>query len=120
VTADFDFGMQSATTAIGSRNRVEIVMSLWAQLEHLVTAAAHVAGHGEDLAMSHLSTDNRIAAAQAGWAGQSAEALVHCASRWAVNSTALVTRLGEHADGLHTAGLAFAAMETGNQQKLSS
>jgi uncharacterized protein YukE len=95
-------------------------MSLWAKLEHLATAAAQVTGHGEDLAMSHLSADNRIAAAQAGWAGQSAEALAHRASRWAANSTALVARIGEHANNLCTAGLAFAAMEAGNQQKLSS
>jgi uncharacterized protein YukE len=95
-------------------------MSLWAKLEHLATAAAQVTGQGEDLATSHLSADNRIAAAQAGWAGQSAEALARRASCWAANSTALVARIGEHANNLYTAGLAFAAMEAGNQQKLSS
>jgi uncharacterized protein YukE len=95
-------------------------MSLWAKLEHLATAAAEATGQGEDLAMSHLSADNRIAAAQAGWAGQSAEALARRASCWAANSTSLVARIGEHANNLHTAMLAFAATEAGNQQMLSS
>jgi uncharacterized protein YukE len=93
-------------------------MSLRVNLEHLATSAAQVTGHGEELAISHLSADNRIAAAQVGWAGRSAEALAHRASRWAANSTALVTRIGEHANALYTAGLAFATMEAGNEQKL--
>jgi uncharacterized protein YukE len=95
-------------------------MSLRVNLEHLATSAAQVTGHGEDLAMSHLSADNRIAAAQAGWAGRSAEALAHRTSRWAANSTVLVSRIGEHANDLYNAGMAFVTMEAGNEQKLSS
>jgi uncharacterized protein YukE len=95
-------------------------MSLRVNLEYLATSAAQVTGHGEDLAISHLSTDNRFAAAQAGWAGRSAEALALRASQWAANSTALVTRIGEHANDLYNAGLAFTTMEAGNEQLLSS
>jgi WXG100 family type VII secretion target len=95
-------------------------MSLRVNLEHLATSAAQVSGHGEDLAISHLSADNQIAAAQAGWTGRSAEALAHRASRWAANSRALVTRIGEHANNLYSAGLTFATMEAGNDQTLSS
>jgi uncharacterized protein YukE len=95
-------------------------MSLQVNLEQLATSVAEVTGHGEDLAISHLSADNRIAAAQAGWAGRSAEALAHRALRWAANSTALVSRIGEHANDLYNAGMAFATMEAGGEQKLSS
>lgn len=95
-------------------------MSLRVNLEHLAIAAAQVTGHGEDLAISHLAADNRIAEAQAGWAGRSAEALAHRASHWAANSTALVTRIGKHANNLYNAGLAFATMETGNEQELGT
>jgi uncharacterized protein YukE len=94
-------------------------MSLRVNLEHLAISAAQVTGHGEDLAIAHLSADNQIAAAQAGWAGRSAEALAHRASQWAAASTALVTRIGEHANHLHAAGLAFAAMEAANEHQLS-
>jgi uncharacterized protein YukE len=103
----------------GNARRKGATMSLRVNLEHLATSAAQVTGHGEDLAISHLSVDNWIAAAQAGWAGRSAEALDHRASRWAANSTALVTRIGEHATDLYNAGLAFAAMEAGNEHMLS-
>jgi WXG100 family type VII secretion target len=95
-------------------------MSLRVNLEHLATSAAQVTGHGEDLAISHLSADNRIADAQAGWAGRSAEALAHRAARWAANSTTLVTRIGEHANNLYTAGLTFATMEARNEHELNS
>jgi uncharacterized protein YukE len=95
-------------------------MSLQVNVEHLAISAAQVTGHGEELAISHLAADNRIADAQAGWAGRSAEALAHRASRWAANSTALVTRIGEHANNLYNAELAFATMEAGNEQELST
>jgi uncharacterized protein YukE len=86
-------------------------MSLRVNLEHLAISAAQVTGHGEDLAISHLSADNRIAAAQAGWSGRSAEALAQHASRWATSSTALVARIGQHANDLYAAGRAFATIE---------
>ncbi|MBO0879666.1 MAG: WXG100 family type VII secretion target [Mycobacterium sp.] len=95
-------------------------MSLRVNLEHLAISAAQVSGHGEDLAIAHLAADNRIADAQAGWAGRSAEALVHRASHWAANSTALVTRIGEHANNLYNIRLAFASMETGSEQELGT
>jgi uncharacterized protein YukE len=95
-------------------------MSLWVDVEHLATSAAHVTGHGEELAMSHLSADNRIAAAQVGWAGRSAEALANRASLWTAQSTALITRIGEHANDLHSAGQSFAMAEDTNARQLSS
>jgi WXG100 family type VII secretion target len=95
-------------------------MDLRVNLEHLAASAAQVTGHGEDLATSHLSVDNRIAAAQGGWAGRSAEALARRAPRWTVNSTALVTQMGNHAQHLSTCGQAYATMETHDTQQLDA
>ncbi len=80
-------------------------------LEDLLASAITATGHGEDLAQRHLGADNQIAAAQAGWTGSSAAALANRASLWAANSTALVTRIGEHATGMHACAQTFAAME---------
>ena len=43
-------------------------------LEALAHSAAQVSGQGEDLATAHLSSDNRMVAAQSGWVGSSAAA----------------------------------------------
>jgi WXG100 family type VII secretion target len=95
-------------------------MTLRVNLEHLATSAAQVSGDGEDLATSHLSADNRIADAQGGWTGRSAEALARRAPRWTVNSTALVTQMGNHAQHLSNCGQAYATMETQHAQQLDS
>jgi uncharacterized protein YukE len=97
-----------------------MAMSLRVNLEHLAASAMQVSGHGEDLAARQLAVDNRIADAQPGWAGSSAEALAYRASRWAAKSTALVTRIGEHANDLYSAGLAFSTMDAINEENLSS
>ena len=51
---------------------------------------------------AHLAADGRIEAAAPGWTGRSAAALAQRAARWSAVSTALVTRIGEHAQDLHT------------------
>jgi hypothetical protein len=43
-------------------------------LDALASSAAHVTGQGEELATAHLSSDNRIVAANSGWVGSSARA----------------------------------------------
>ena len=95
-------------------------MALTVNLEHLAASAAQITGNGEDLAASHLSVDNRIAAAQGGWTGRSAEALARRAPRWSVNSTALVTQMGDHAEHFSTCGQAYATMETHHARQLDS
>ena len=89
-------------------------------LEHLATSAAQITDHGEGVATSHLSADNRIAIAQAGWTGRSAQALAQRAPRWSANSTALVTRMGDHAAHFYTCGQAFSTMEDKHAEKLAS
>ena len=95
-------------------------MALSVNLEHLATSAAQITGNGEDLATSHLSVDNRIVAAQGGWTGRSAEALARRAPRWTLNSTALVTQMGDHAEHFSTCGQAYATMETHDAGQLDS
>jgi uncharacterized protein YukE len=87
-------------------------------LEALVRSAAHVNGQGEDLASAHLSSDNRIAAAQSGWVGSSAAALSTRTATWLETSRRLLTRVGEHALNMNNDGIEFSAMERDNVEKL--
>jgi WXG100 family type VII secretion target len=80
-------------------------------LEALAGSAAHVAGQGEDLASAHVASDNRIAAAQSGWVGASAEALQTKTATWLATTRRLLTRLGGHALDLSNDGIDFAAAQ---------
>lgn len=95
-------------------------MTLRVNLEHLVTSVAQITGRGEDFATSHQSVDNRIAAAELGWTGRSAEALARRVPQWSQNSTALVARISNHADQLSACGRTFAAMENRHASQLRS
>lgn len=86
-------------------------------LEALAGSAAQVSEHGADLASAHLSSDNRIAAAQSGWAGDSAAALRIRTASWLETSRRLLTRVGVHALDLNNDGLDFATMERDNVEK---
>lgn len=99
---------------------VGVVMAgkLQLDLEALASSAAHVSGQAEDLATAHLSSDNQIAAAQAGWVGSSAAALTIKTDAWLEESRRLVGRVGAHAMELHSDGIAFAGMEQDNGAKL--
>jgi WXG100 family type VII secretion target len=87
-------------------------------LEALAGSAAHVNGQGENLATAHLSSDNRIAAAQSGWVGASAAALNTRVSIWLATSRRLLTRVAEHALDLTNDGIDFAALERENVETL--
>jgi uncharacterized protein YukE len=87
-------------------------------LEALAGSAARVAGQGEDLATAHVSSDNRIAAAQPGWVGSSAAALHIKTATWLETSRRLLTRVGGHALDLNNDGIDFAALERENVEKL--
>ena len=76
-------------------------------LEALASSAAHVSGQGEDLAAAHVSSDNRIEAAQPGWVGGSAAALSARTAAWLETSRRLLTRVGGHALQLNEAFLRF-------------
>ena len=72
-------------------------------LEALSASAARVQGHGDDLAVGHATTDTRVSAASGGWAGQSAAALAVWAAQLKTQSTALVDRMGDHSQHMHSA-----------------
>lgn len=86
-------------------------------LEALAGSAAHVSQHGENLASAHLSSENRIAAAQPGWVGDSAAALQARTASWLETSRRLLTSVGDHALELSNDGIGFAAMERDNVEK---
>jgi len=87
-------------------------------LESLASSAAHVTGQGEDLATAHLSSDNRLVAAQSGWVGSSSAALHTKTAEWLETSRKLVTSIGDHATDLNQDGIDFAAMEREHAEQL--
>ncbi len=89
-------------------------------VEALASSAAHVAGQGEDLATAHLSSDNRIVAAQSGWVGSSALALNAKTATWLEASRRLVTSVGDHATDLNQDGINFSEMEQAHVEKLQA
>ena len=95
-------------------------MSLRVNVEDLAASVVAVAGHGEDVAMEHAAAASRIGAAQAGWQGASALAMTALAERWVATTGALLTRLSDHAQGLHTSAQGFAAMEERHSQTLEA
>lgn len=86
-------------------------------LEALAGSAAQVSEQGEDLAGAHLSSDNRISAAQSGWVGDSAAALHIRTASWLETSRRLLTSVGDHALDLNNDGIDFAAMERDNAER---
>jgi uncharacterized protein YukE len=98
--------------AAGDKFRIELAA--------LVSSAAQVNDNGEDLANALLSSDNRIAAAQSGWVGDSAAALHSRSATWLATSRTLLTRVGEHAVDLNNDAIEFAAMERQNVEKLKA
>jgi uncharacterized protein YukE len=87
-------------------------------LETLACTTAHITGQGENLATAHVSSDNRIGAAQSGWVGTSAAALSARMAAWLETSRRLLARVGDHALDLNNDGINFAAIEQENAQKL--
>ncbi len=83
-------------------------------------SASHVSSQADDLAAGHLSSDSRIEAAQHGWQGASAMAMNAKMDGWLKKSTALVTRIGNHAYGLQEAAINHAAAEAERAQALAS
>ena len=76
---------------------------LHVDFEGLSASATRVQGHGDDLAVGHMTTDTRVSAAGGGWTGQSAEALAAWAAKLKSRSTILVDRLGNHSQHMHAA-----------------
>ena len=69
--------------------------------EDLVVSGVSVTGHGEAVAIAHAVSDTRIESAQAGWQGLSSAALAAKSASWMQTSSSLLTRMADHAQGLH-------------------
>ncbi len=95
-------------------------MTLRVSPEDLVTSGLVVTGHGEDVATKHAAADGRIEAAQAGWRGLSAAAMSVRAQTWLGTTTALLTRMSDHAQALHASAQGFAQMDAENSRELES
>lgn len=93
-------------------------MSLRVNIDDLATSGVVVTGHGEDVATKHAAAASRIEAAQAGWQGASALAMTALSQQWLASTSALLTRLVEHAQGLHNSAVGFAEMEQHHSQML--
>ena len=57
--------------------------------------------------------------AQPGWQGASAASLAVKLTDWQLTSTALLSRVSDHAQGLHSASLAFSSNEQASAQVLA-
>lgn len=86
-------------------------MTLRVTLEDLTTSGMAVTGHGESVAAEHATADGRIADAQSGWSGTSSAALATKATAWTQATAELLTRMFDHAQGLHDAAQAHASGE---------
>lgn len=95
-------------------------MSLRVSIEDVVASAAAVGALGEQMASAHNAADGRIDAALAGWQGRSAAALTAKAEQWAQDSRALLARLSEHAQALHTSAAELWAHERRGAHALDS
>jgi uncharacterized protein YukE len=93
-------------------------VALKVSIEDLVASGVAVTGHGEDVAMKHCTADTRIETAHGGWQGRSAASLTLRMAAWSTTTTALLTRLSDHAQSLHTCAQEFCAMEEHHAEAL--
>lgn len=94
------------------------MMALKLNIEDLVASGVTVTGHGEDVAVKHCTADTRMETAHGGWQGRSAASLTLRMAAWSTTTTALLTQLSDHAQGLHTCAQEFCAMEERHAQAL--
>ncbi|WP_099021119.1 WXG100 family type VII secretion target [Mycolicibacterium palauense] len=93
-------------------------MALRVNIEDLIASGVAVTGHGEDVAMRHADADGRVEVAQGGWRGASAAALAAKSAAWLQTTGTLLTRMSDHAQGLHTSAQCFCEMEEGGSRAL--
>ncbi|MFN8226474.1 MAG: WXG100 family type VII secretion target [Mycobacterium sp.] len=82
-------------------------MTLRVNREDLTASGAAVTAHGESMATEHATADGRIDSALAGWQGMSASVLATTSAGWLQTTTALLTRMSDHAQHLHGGALTY-------------
>ena len=95
-------------------------MSLQVDIGEVAASATAVIGHGEDVATAHAAAASRIDAALAGWHGASALAMSALSEHWLMTTGALLSRLSDHAQGLHASAEGFAEMELRHSEALAA
>lgn len=86
----------------------------------LIGASSEVADRAGALAGSHTNSLTGLAAAEAGWVGASADALVAMAEKWQTISARHTAALERHATHIDTAARLFDDMEQRNAAELKS
>jgi WXG100 family type VII secretion target len=92
---------------------------LFVDPEGLHSSAVQVQGHSDNLSTGHSNADRQLSSAGAGWAGQSAQSLSTWAEKLKVQSTALVSRMDDHSQQMHTAVRTFTESEEKRAQQLA-
>lgn len=87
-------------------------------IEKLTTSGLAVTNQGEDLAGKHATADGRIETAHAGWQGQSASAMATRWATWQESTNTLLTRLSDHAQGLHNGAQGFSEFEAAREREM--
>ena len=86
-------------------------MALKVNREDLMASGVTVTGHGDDVAMKHCTADIRIETAHGDWQGRSGAPLTLRTAACSTTTTALLTRISDHAQGLHTCAQQFSCIE---------
>lgn len=92
---------------------------LYVDPEGLRTSAVKVQSHSDDLSAGHTTAHTRVSAASGGWSGQSAQSLNAWAAKLKTQSAALVTKLDDHSQQMHTAVHAFTSTEEQRANELA-
>ncbi|OBJ71212.1 hypothetical protein [Mycobacterium sp. 1274756.6] len=94
-------------------------MTVEIRLDDAVCSANHARGQCDDLATAHLLSSSRIESAQSGWVDSSAAAIQAKLDTWRRLSDALLARLADHAQGLHTIADLIATTEATRARDLA-
>jgi uncharacterized protein YukE len=105
--------------AVTSREGDPTVSDINIDAEQLTFSGSQVSGQAEDLATGFVAADNRMEAAQYGWAGTSATALSARAARWLPVSRTLVGKVGDHGFALQDAAVQHVAAEAERAKALA-
>ncbi|ULP44263.1 WXG100 family type VII secretion target [Mycobacterium lentiflavum] len=111
--------MQTCDCCLVNREGDPTVCDINIDVDQLTVSGRQVSDQAEELAAGLLTADNRIEAAQDGWAGTSAVALSARAARWLPVAQALVRKVGEHGFALQDAAVAHAAAEAERARALA-
>jgi WXG100 family type VII secretion target len=86
----------------------------------LHASASQIDVSADDLRAQHGSMDGRIAAAQAGWIGVSADALMAKAAQWEEESASHYTELVKHGHHFRSAAASYLDIDSEERAKVDN